>query len=127
MEVVDSSGWIEYFVESERAALFAPAIEDAANLVVPIITVYEVFKKLRRDVGEDEALEAVALMKAGNVVLLDLPTVLEAAKESLSMADSIIYSVTLQLGATLWTQDAHFEGLPSVRYFPKPRQAPVGD
>jgi predicted nucleic acid-binding protein len=71
MEVVDSSGWIENFVESERAGLFAPAIEDTANLVVPIITVYEVFKKLRRDVGENEALEAVALMRAGNVVLLD--------------------------------------------------------
>jgi predicted nucleic acid-binding protein len=86
MEVVDSSGWIEYFVESERAGLFAPAIEDAANPVVPIITIYEVFKKLRRDVGEDEALEAVALMRAGNVVLLDLPTVLEAVSSTLSCA-----------------------------------------
>lgn len=122
MEVVDSSGWIEYFVESKRAELFAPAIEDTANLVVPIITIYEVFKKLRREAGEDEALEAVALMKAGKVVLLDLPTVLDATKVVLSMADSIIYTEALAHHATLWTQDAHFEGLPSVRYFPKPRE-----
>lgn len=120
LQVVDSSGWLEYFNGSDLAALYAPAIEDSDHLIVPVISIYEVFKKLRRAVGEEEAAAAASAMQNGHVVDLDVATALEATAHALSLADSIIYQVTLACEATLWTQDAHFEGLPSVRYFPKP-------
>lgn len=125
LHVVDSSGWLEYFAGSDRAALYAPAIEDGEHLIVPVISVYEVFKKLRRNIGEEEATLAASAMQNGWVVELDVATALAATYHPLSLADSIIYAVTLEYGATLWTQDAHFEGLPSVRYFPKPPQPTV--
>lgn len=115
--VVDSSGWLEYFIGSTRAHLFAPAIEDTQNLVVPIITIYEVFKKVFRERGENDALQAASSMQSGTVIDLDLTITLDAARLQLPMADSIIYASAVRHGATLWTQDDHFDGLPSVRYF----------
>jgi len=117
--VVDSSGWLEYFADSERAELFAPAVEDTAQLIVPVICVYEVFKKVLRERGEDAALQVAAMMQAGQVIDLDASLVLEAARHSLPLADSLIYATTLRYGATLWTQDEHFKDLPLVRYFAK--------
>ncbi len=116
--VVDSSGWLEYFIGSDRASLFAPAIEDTGNLIVPIITIYEVFKKVHRERGDNAALQVSSAMQSGTVIDLDLSIVLDAARLKLPLADSLIYATTLRHGATLWTQDEHFEGLPSVRYFP---------
>ncbi len=118
--VVDSSGWLEYFIGSSRAQLFASAIEDTENLVVPIITIYEVFKKVLRERGENEALQVASSMQSGSVVDLDIGITLDAARLQLPLADSIIYATALRHGATLWTQDDHFEGLSSVRYFPLP-------
>lgn len=117
--VVDSSGWIEYFADTKRAELFAPAIDDPANLIVPVITLYEVFKKFLRERGEHDALEAVSAMQTGLVVDLDLSLVLEAARQPLPLADSLIYATSLRCEAMLWTQDEHFKDLPQVRYFPK--------
>ena len=118
--VVDSSGWLEYFEGSDRAALFAPAIENTARLIVPVISIYEVFKRVRIKRSQDDAEQAAELMQRALVVDVDLTLVLSAAANGLPLADSLIYATALAHGATLWTQDSHFEGLPSVKYFPKP-------
>ncbi|MGB7209467.1 MAG: type II toxin-antitoxin system VapC family toxin [Pyrinomonadaceae bacterium] len=117
--VVDSSGWLEYFTDSGRAALFAPAIEDTENLVVPVISIYEVFKKVLRERGEDDALQVASAMQVGRVVDMDRSLALEAARLLLPLADSIIYASAIRYDATLWTQDEDFLNLPSVRFFPK--------
>lgn len=122
--VVDSSGWLEYFTGSARAQLYAPAIEDPENLVVPIITIYEVFKKVFRERGESDALQVASAMQSGTVVDLDLTMTLDAARLALPLADSIIYATAIRHSATLWTQDDHFEHLPSVRYYPVPPKSP---
>ena len=121
--VVDSSGWLEYFADSDRASLFAAAIEDTANLFVPVISIYEVFKKVLRERGEDDALQAAGAMQAGRLIDLDLALALDAARYSLPLADSIIYASALRHNATLWTEDEHFKDLPNVRYFPRPPAA----
>lgn len=120
LNVVDSSAWLEYFADSDQAEHFEAALLDTANLLVPVITIYEVFKKVLREVGEGEALQAAAQMQSGAVVDLDVSLVMDAARYPLSLADSIIYATAIHAGATLWTQDAHFEGLPHVKYFPRP-------
>lgn len=117
--VVDSSGWLEFLTESERADLFADAITDTANLIVPVISVYEVVKRTLRDGNEADAVNAVSAMVLGRLVDFDLSLALEAASYKLPLADSIIYATAQRFRATLWTQDQHFEGLPDVRYFAK--------
>jgi predicted nucleic acid-binding protein len=119
LNTVDSSGWLEYFAGTKRAALFAPAIEDTGHLIVPIVTVYEVFRKFLRERNESEALEAASAMCSGRVIDLDVSLALEAGRFDLPLADSLIYATTRRLGATLWTQDEDFKGLADVRYFPK--------
>ena len=119
VNVVDSSGWLEYFVGSDRADLFAPAIEDNTNLYVPVISIYEVFKKVLRDRGEGDALQIAGVMNAGRVIALTAALAIEAARHRLPMADSIIYATAVVFRATLWTQDAHFNGMAGVRFFPK--------
>lgn len=117
--IVDSSAWLEYLAGSPKASQFAAAIEDVGNLVVPVITIYEVFKKVLRERGEGDALQVASLMQSGEVVDLDLPLAMDAAHLKLPFADSIIYATAMSRGATLWTQDDHFKDLPGVRYFPK--------
>lgn len=117
--VVDSSGWLEYFADSDRASLFAPAIEDAENLFVPVLSIYEVFKKVLRERGEDDALQVASMMQGGQVINLDSALALESARHRLPLADSLIYATALRHGATLWTQDEHFKGFPNVRFFPR--------
>lgn len=118
--VLDSSCWLEFFGKTDRLELFRAPILSAETLVVPVVTVYEVYKKIRREIGEDAATEAAALMQCGEVVDLTLPLTLSAATNGLPLADSLIYATAQARHATLWTQDAHFDGLPGVRYFPKP-------
>ncbi len=118
--VVDSSAWLEYLANTKQAAHFAGPLEDTDNLVVPVITIYEVFKKVLRERSEGEAIQVVSLMQSGTVVDLDQSLALEAARHALPMADSIIYATAMSLDATLWTQDEHFRELPNVRYYPKP-------
>lgn len=117
--VVDSSGWLEYLIDTERASLFAPAIEDTANLIVPVISLYEVFKKVLRVRGEHDALQIASVMQAGTLVDLDGALAISAARFQLPLADSIIYATAQRYQATLWTQDEHFENLAGVRYFRK--------
>lgn len=117
--VVDSSAWLEYFFDTPQARHFAAAIEDTERLVVPVIVLYEVFKKVLLGHGEDAALRVAAQMQQGELVDIDGPLVLEAAGLGLPLADSLIYAVARRRDAVLWTQDQHFEGLKDVRYFAK--------
>jgi len=123
MNIVDSSCWLEYFAGTPVGDIVTPIIEDTENLLVPSITIYEVFKKLLLEVGEDKALFAIAHMKQGTVIGLDTDGAIFAAKTSkenkLPMADSIIYAVVQKYDAVLWTQDKHFHHLASVHYFEK--------
>lgn len=122
MNVVDSSGWLEYFADGPNAPFFADAVEATGELIVPTISLYEVFKRVLQQRGENDALEAVALIMQGEVVTLDVTLALSAARLSselrLPMADSIILATARSEGAILWTQDAHFNGLEGVRYTP---------
>ena len=120
MNVVDSSAWLEYFAGGRNAAFFSAAIEDPARLVVPAIVVFEVFKSLLRQRGEETALQAVAVLHQGSIVDLDAPLALAAARLSvdnrLPLADSVVLATARARGAIVWSQDADFEGLPGVRY-----------
>jgi predicted nucleic acid-binding protein len=120
MNIVDSSGWLEYFANGKNAGFFAPAIEDPSRLVVPTLSLFEVFKRVLQQRGDPPALQAVALMHQGRVVDLDATLALAAARlsvvERLPLADSVILATARSCGATLWTQDADFEGREGVRY-----------
>ena len=118
--VLDSSCWLEYLADTPRADLFAPAVEAPERLVVPVLTVYEVVKKLMRESGDEAATAALALMQQSEVVEIGLPLAMDAALNGLPLANSLIYATARHHDAELWTQDAHFEGLAGVRHFPKP-------
>ncbi|MBN2543346.1 type II toxin-antitoxin system VapC family toxin [bacterium] len=123
MNVVDSSGWLEYFSDSAHADKFAEPLTDLDNLLVPTICVYEVFKVVLREKSEDEALQAIATMKQGQIVDLTFEIAIQAAlvnqKYKIPMADSIIYATTKMFKAVLWTMDKDFEKFKSVKYFPR--------
>ena len=123
MNIVDSSGWLEYFAEGENASFFAPAIEDTNQLIVPVICLYEVFKRLIGQCGENAALVNIGDMHQGQIAELSSPIALQAAKLSaelkLAMADSIILATANAYEATLWTQDADFANVEGVKYIVK--------
>ena len=120
MNVVDSSAWIEYFANGPNAAFFATAVEKIDDLIVPSLTIYEVFKRVLQQRNEGDALQAVAVMQQGEVVDLDARIALSAARISLEyklpMADSVVLATARAHGATLWTQDADLKDLPRVQY-----------
>jgi len=123
MNVVDSSAWLEYFADGPNAASFAKPIEATRSLLVPSLALFEVFKRVSQQRGEDDALRAVAVMEQGRIVDLDRATSLEAARLSIehriAMADSVMLAAAYRNQATLWTQDSDFDGLPGTRYFAK--------
>jgi predicted nucleic acid-binding protein len=123
MNVVDSSGWIEYFTAGKNADFFEKPIRDVENLLVPTICIYEVFKRLLAERDEDSALLSVGLMSHGREVELDRAIAIDAAQISrelrLAMADSIILATARAHNATLWTQDEHFKGIEGVKYVEK--------
>lgn len=123
MNVVDSSGWLEYFIDGKNADFFAQVVEDMANVVVPTISIYEVFKRTLISKNRDDALETIAMMYDGLVVDLDSETALMAAELSyelkLPMADSIILATARAHDATLWTQDEHLKDIEGVKYIEK--------
>lgn len=120
MNVVDSSGWLEYFADGANASFFAPAIEKPAMLVVLTISVYEVCKRVMQQRDHGAALQVMAVMRQGRIVELTETLAMSAAvlslRHGLPMADSIMLATAQAADATLWTQDAGFEGLPGVRY-----------
>lgn len=123
MNLVDSSGWLEYFSGSRRAHYFETAIENTEELVVPVICLYEVFKVVARQRDETAAINAISFMRHGEVITIDERVSLAASRLSLehnlAMADALILSVALQESATIWTQDIDFKGLANVQYFAK--------
>jgi toxin FitB len=123
MNVVDSSGWLEYLADGENADFFERPILDAGNLVTPTICLYEVFRRALTGRGEERALDAIGTMTVGDVVDLSRDLAVEAARLSadlkLPMADSIILATARGYSATLWTQDAHFKDVEGVRYIEK--------
>ena len=123
MNIVDSCGWLEYFADGPNADFFAPAIENVAELLVPSISLYEVFKRVLQQRTEGDALQAVATMMQGEVIALDKRVALDAARLSLElkmpMADSVILTTARLHGAVIWTQDSDFEGLEGVEYVEK--------
>ena len=127
MNVVDSSAWLEYFANGGNASFFSKPIELTDELLVPSLTIYEVFKNVFRQRDEGDALQVVAVMQQGTVVDLDARIALSAARlsveASLPMADSVVLATARAYGAVLWTQDADFKHLPGVRYREKKPQA----
>jgi toxin FitB len=123
MNVVDSSAWLSYFAGDANADSFSEPIENISQLIVPSITLTEVFKCILRQCDENKALEAVAHMRQGRVIDLDSDLAINAAKLGvefkLPLADSIIYATGQKFNAVIWTQDNDFEALAGVRYLPK--------
>ena len=123
MNVVDSSAWLEYFADGPNAQHFSSPIEQPEALLVPSITIFEVFKRVAQQRDEGTALQCVAVMQQGSVVDLDAALAVEAAgtslRHKLPLADSIVYATARRTGAIVWTQDADFDGLPGVRFVAK--------
>lgn len=123
MNIVDSSGWLEYFSGGPNAELFLPPLQEPSFLIVPSITIYEVFKVVLRETGDNEALQAIAAMQKGSVVDLSASIAMNASKLSLQynlpMADSIILATAKAYECIIWTQDSDFENLQRVKFFPK--------
>ncbi len=123
MNVVDSSGWLEYLAGGTNASTFAPVVKVTDTLVVPTVCMYEVFKRLLAQRGEEDALQAVGIMSLGIIADLTREIAVNAAHISpefkIAMADSIILATTRTNNATLWTQDTDFEGIDGVQYIEK--------
>jgi predicted nucleic acid-binding protein len=123
VNVVDSSGWLEYFAGGPNASFFAAAIKATDTLVVPTICIYEVFKRLLTQRGEEDALQAIGIMSLGVIADLTREFAVNAAHAStefqIAMADSIILATARAHNAILWTQDSDFEGMDSVQYISK--------
>lgn len=124
MNVVDSSGWMEYLQDTPRADLFAAAIEDRNHLLVPTIALFEVHRVLSRSLDARLVNRCLDVMRLGRVLdLTDARAVAAAqiaARHKLAMADAAMYAIAREFDATFWTQDADYQGLPGVRYQPKP-------
>jgi predicted nucleic acid-binding protein len=120
MNVIDSSGWLEYFADGPNADFFKSAIEDEEHLIIPTICLYEVFKITLSRAGEDDALRVAGLMSFGKIVDLNRKIALAAAhlsiQQKLAMADSLILATALAYDATLWTQDEHFRDVPGIKF-----------
>ncbi len=123
MNVVDSSGWLEFFADGPNADVFAQPLTEPESLLVPTVSIYEVFKVIVSQRGESEGLRAVSMMQEARVVDITTTIALHGAKLSLDlklpMADSLMLASAREHGAILWTQDADFEGMDEVEFIPK--------
>jgi len=121
--IVDSSGWLAYFADRENAQHFAAPLSNHESLIVPVITIYEVFKVALREVGEKKALQITAAMQRGTVIDLTATRALSASRLALQyklpMADSIILATASEFDAVIWTQDVHFQDITGVKFFPQ--------
>jgi toxin FitB len=123
MNVVDSSGWIEYFIDTASADNFAAAIEDSAQLIVPALSFFEVHRYLSRHVDALRREACLDVMRRGKVIDLTPARAIAASsiaqQHRLAMADAVMYAAALEFSATFWTQDADYDGLRGVRYSAK--------
>lgn len=122
--LVDTSGWLEYFTDGKNADFFAPAIENTDSLIVSVINIYEIFKKVLIERGENSALETIAVLFQGEIIDVDTHLSIQAAQKSalykIPMADSILLATAQKYDAILWTQDKHFEDIKSnIKYINK--------
>jgi predicted nucleic acid-binding protein len=122
MNIIDSSGWLEYFSDGPNAKHYLPPLNDTSSLIVPVITIYEVFKVVLRESAENEALQAIAAMQKGKIIDLNAKLAMDASKLSLQynlpMADSIILATARAYDCVIWTQDSDFQHIEGVNYFP---------
>lgn len=123
MNVVDSSGWVEYFQDSPRADFFAAAIERRSELLVPVVALYEVHKVLSQKVSADVVEQFLNVMRLGRVLEITDLRAINASRAAnlhgLAMADAMMYSMAQEFGATFWTQDIDYKSLPDVRFLAK--------
>ena len=124
MNLVDSSGWIEFFRAGANGPMFKPVIEDRHHLLVPTIALFEVHKVLSRNLPADLVTQCLDVMRLGRVLDLTDKRAIAAStiavRHRLAMADAAMYSLALEFEATFWTQDVDYQGLQGVRYSPKP-------
>jgi predicted nucleic acid-binding protein len=122
MNIIDSSGWLEYFSDGPNAIHYLPPVNDTSTLIVPVITIYEVFKVVLRESTENEALQAIAAMQKGKIIDLNANIAMDGSKLSLQhnlpMADSIILATARVYDCVIWTQDSDFQDIENVNYFP---------
>ncbi len=122
MNIIDSSGWLEYFSDGPNAIHYLPPLNDSSSLIVPVITIYEVFKVVLRESAENKALQAVAAMQKGKIIDLNANIAIDASRLSLQhnlpMADSIILATARTYDCVIWTQDSDFKNIEGVNYFP---------
>jgi predicted nucleic acid-binding protein len=123
MNLVDSCGWLEYLADGPNAAFFAPAVENTEKLLVPTICIFEVFKRVLQQRGEDSALQSAALMQQGQVIELDSGTAVTAAKIGheikLPLADAVIVATARIHHAVIWTQDSDLKNIEGVKFVKK--------
>ena len=121
LNVVDSSGWIEFFTAGPNGPRFRKVIAKQERLVVPTIALYEVCKVLARRLAPDLVATCLNVMRLGQIIDLTDARAIAAAQASrqhgLALADAAMYSIAREHGATFWTQDADYQGLPGVQYF----------
>ena len=120
MNVVDSSGWIEYFIDTAGADNFAGAIEKTDQLIVPALSFFEVHRFLSRTVDAAQRDTCLDVMRRSTVINLNMERAIAASniaqKYRLDMADAVMYSIAREFKATFWTQDLDYKNLPGVRY-----------
>ena len=123
MNVVDSSGWIEYFIDTANADNFALAIEKTALLIVPTLSFFEVHRYLSRNADDERRDECLDVMRRGTVIELTTARAIAASdmaqKHRLAMADAVMYSIAREFNATFWTQDVDYKDLPGVAFHAK--------
>ncbi|MDQ7825873.1 MAG: type II toxin-antitoxin system VapC family toxin [Candidatus Eremiobacteraeota bacterium] len=123
MRVIDSTGWIEYFIAGPHADEYEEYLDDLSTIYTPTIILYEVYKKVKKEKGEENALIAISQLMKTRTVPLDSNLALLAAdfsvRHSLPMADAIVYATTIEKNCTLITSDEHFAALDRVIYVPK--------
>jgi len=123
LNLVDSSGWLEYLSDGPNAGFFEPPLSAPDKLIVPTLCLYEVFKVVLRERGEDHAIQAAALMHQARLIELSAPIALFAARLSLDskipMADSIVAATASLFEAVIWTQDEDFKNLKNIKYIQK--------
>jgi len=131
MIIIDTSGWLEYFTGGTNSKFFSTPIKNNSKIIVPTIILYELWKKISRERGEDKAVELVAQLKRYDIIPLDESLSISAAKISneykIAMADSIIYATAKKYNATLWTQDADFKDFENVKYIEKSNKSGLNE
>ena len=124
MNLVDSSGWIEFFQAGPNGPVFKPVVEDRQHLLVPTIALFEVHKVLSRSLPEDLVVRCLDVMRLGRVLDLTASRAIAASqvatRHRLALADAAMYSMAREFGATFWTQDIDYQRLEGVRYCAKP-------